>query len=134
MSIFIFTKIIYQISKVNIKCIADGYKIREADIFVQGPVQNRGTQGTGLGDKSNISFLGESGGKTCIQFKTRDYDTQTIRSDYTHMREFFQLCRNLFFQFFPFFSDLFESGRDNNHSINLIFTASTDQFRNLFCR
>jgi hypothetical protein len=107
---FGLTEIIDQVRKIHINRVADGNEVRETDVLLESPVQDRGAQGARLRDESDMLFSGHGGRKAGVEVPTGRDDPEAVGADDAHAGEFSGLEEDPVFEGLPLGTDFLESG------------------------
>ena len=92
-------QIIQHVGESRFHGVADGRKVRKADIFGLSPVQNGNAQSTGLRNEGDLAVNGGGRRKAGVQTDTGNQRTQAVRPDNAHavlLRRFGDLLLAIF--------------------------------------
>src|SRR5690606_7496090 len=79
--VWIVTKVIDQIAPAHIEHGADRNEGAKADVLLQTPIENRGTERTTLADKRYITWSGNRACKGGVQTTSWVHQAQTVGAD-----------------------------------------------------
>src|SRR5690606_33539162 len=82
---WIVTKVIDQIAPAHIEHGADRNEGAKADVLLQTPIENRGTERTTLADKRYITWSGNRACKGGVQTTSWVHQAQTVGADDAHI-------------------------------------------------
>ena len=117
------SEIVDQVAHAHVEHVADGDEVREADAFVDGPIQHRRAERSGLGDESDMSGLGRLGGETGVEVQAGNDDPQAVGSEDPHAVEVALLVAEGLFQLAAGLARLAKPGREDDDAADAFFTA-----------
>ena len=117
------TEIVDQVAHAHVEHVADGDEVREADPFVDGPIEHRRAERSRLGDETDMPGVRRHGGEAGIQMEPGNDDSQAVGSEDPHAVELALLVADGFFQFAAGLARLAETGREDDDAADAFFAA-----------
>ena len=80
-------EVVDQIAHADFQHVADRHEVREADIFLNGPIERRRAQRSRLRDERHATRFGRCGCEAGVQVQVRNDNAQRVRSQNAEVRE-----------------------------------------------
>ena len=84
LGLLVLAEVVDEIAEVDVEGVADGHEVGEADLLLQGPVEDRGAQGARLGNEGDVPFFGHGLGEARVELVAGRDDAQAVGPDDPH--------------------------------------------------
>ena len=104
----IVAQVVDEVAPVDVQHGADGDEGAEADVFLEAPVQDGGTECAALADEAHVAGPRHALGERGVEARERAHDAEAVGADDAHLCAAGDL-QDLLFQLGAFFADFLET-------------------------